>query len=215
MLAYPAEGRTHRLRARFDRHPGPVGRRRVGLLPLTSPRTARTDEDRRSSRRPRRPALGRGALAAVASVWQPERAPASPVRVCWHGQAKQPARAHVAGCAGPGSTTRHRSRQALRASVCPIGDSGRPPSSQGPTRGRRGAQTVEGAGERTVRFGFLCPARAFIRYALEGDPTSHTERHGRTFADMLAAPRRALGRAESRAQRHRHSSGSAPGAASG
>jgi hypothetical protein len=76
---------------------------------------------------------------------------------------------------------------------------------------------VERAVERTVPFGFLCQTLTLIWYALNGDPTADTERHRRTapwyrqkrapsFADMLAALRRELIRAEFRAQHRRHRS---------
>jgi hypothetical protein len=65
--------------------------------------------------------------------------------------------------------------------------------------------------ERTVPFGFLCRALVLLWYALHGDPHSDVARHRKrapwyrqkhspSFADMLAALRRELIRAEFRAE---------------
>lgn len=69
---------------------------------------------------------------------------------------------------------------------------------------------VERAVERTVPFGFLCQTLALVWYALNGDPAADVERRrlkapwyrqkrAPSFADMLAALRRELIRAEFRA----------------
>jgi hypothetical protein len=65
--------------------------------------------------------------------------------------------------------------------------------------------------ERTVPFGFLCRALVLLLYALHGDPHTDVARHRKrspwyrqkhspSFADMLAALRRELIRAEFRAE---------------
>jgi hypothetical protein len=68
--------------------------------------------------------------------------------------------------------------------------------------------------ERTVPFGFICQTLTIIWYALNGNPDTDVQRHRKTapwyrhkhtasFADMLAALRRELIRAEFRAQQIR------------